>query len=299
MTPHEDAKHSAGAALAALRGWAARRERLSEDRADLMAAAWWSGIRTITDLATAAGVSRDTAYTDLRARGIEPTDRTAAASRLRRFAPLTAQALHELAALSNTVVLPALLTENPGPLAEAAGAVSVALERMADLLAADADVSPDWPVGREELAQELAARLRTALHHAHAVAAESTTRDRLAAQTLGSRMGLFDDGQALPGGVSIDLYWPDGDRSTVRIEHASFTDDAPAGWTLLHSDRAVPELTGVQHLAIQTALETLAETLGRHLHREGKAGDDQATVSPMASTEETAGLVVLDEEASP
>lgn len=66
----------ARAALAALRAWAARCERLPAERADLMAAAWWAGHRNVNELARAAGgVSRTTVYKDLRVRGIEPTDK--------------------------------------------------------------------------------------------------------------------------------------------------------------------------------------------------------------------------------
>lgn len=167
------------------------------------------------------------------------TDKTAATTRTPRFAPLTAEALHELATLSSTVISPALLTEDPGPLAHAAWAVSAALERMADLLALDTGESTganlQVPWKRGDLTQDLAARLRTALHHAHAVAADGVSRNQLAARTLGSLMDLCDDGQAMPS-------------------------DAPAGWTRLHSDRPSPELSGAQHLAIQDALEVPART---------------------------------------
>ncbi|TMZ71231.1 hypothetical protein EMG21_27595 [Klebsiella pneumoniae] len=63
-------------ALHALNAWAARRDALATDRAELMAAAWRAGERTIALLARHAAVSRDTVYADLRSQGIDPTDRS-------------------------------------------------------------------------------------------------------------------------------------------------------------------------------------------------------------------------------
>jgi AcrR family transcriptional regulator len=57
---------------AALRGWAVRRDRLPQERADLVAEAWRSGLRNVAELARDADVSRDTVYADLRSRGIDP-----------------------------------------------------------------------------------------------------------------------------------------------------------------------------------------------------------------------------------
>lgn len=61
--------------LAALRSWAARRERLPTERAELIASAWRRGSRNVRALAEAADVARDTVYTDLRSMNIDPTDR--------------------------------------------------------------------------------------------------------------------------------------------------------------------------------------------------------------------------------
>lgn len=84
--------HARRASLAAFKGWAARRDRLPEHRADLLAAAWWSGTRNVVELARTADVTRDTVYDDLRHRGIEPTDRTTAVERPRpRYEPLRAE----------------------------------------------------------------------------------------------------------------------------------------------------------------------------------------------------------------
>jgi DNA-binding phage protein len=63
-------------ALAALRDWAGRRAKLEEDRPVLMAGAWNAGARSIAELARAAGVSRDTVYSDLRGQGIDYSNRS-------------------------------------------------------------------------------------------------------------------------------------------------------------------------------------------------------------------------------
>ncbi|MFJ3679842.1 hypothetical protein ACIPPN_30045 [Streptomyces diastaticus] len=61
------------AAVAALRDWAAI--ATPARRAALIAAAWRAGETRVAALAEAAGVTRQTVYTDLRAEGIDPDDR--------------------------------------------------------------------------------------------------------------------------------------------------------------------------------------------------------------------------------
>ncbi|MFD5848160.1 hypothetical protein [Streptomyces chartreusis] len=253
----------ARAALAALRGWAARRERLTGDRADLMAAAWWSGHRNVAELARSADVSRDTVYEDLRSRGIEPTDKTAAADPLPRYTPLTAVGVGGLAALSQSVTLPAILTEEPDELARTAWAVSNALERIADLLDPDSDNMRQW--GRDEVAHDLAARLATALSRAQRVAVDGVSERQLAGRALSRIEAEMADERFVVEHATVQLFHPDGDRVTVRIGQAQFSDFMPAGWTVLDTDRPLRELTGAEHLAIRTALDTIAETLNRPL----------------------------------
>ena len=65
------------AALHALTTWA-RQHRTIRPR--LVADAWRAGVRNISGIARAAGVSRDTVYADLTAEGIDYRDRTAAAA---------------------------------------------------------------------------------------------------------------------------------------------------------------------------------------------------------------------------
>ncbi|MFC8406565.1 hypothetical protein ACFUG9_23670 [Streptomyces griseoincarnatus] len=269
----------ARAALAALRGWAARRERLPADRADLMAAAWWSGHRNVAELARSADVSRDTAYADLRSRGIEPRDKAAAADAPRpHYTPLTPEAVGELAALSQSVTLPAMRTEEPDQLARTAWALSGALERIADLLNPDSDNMVQW--GRDEVAHDLAARLATALSHAQNVAADGVSDRQLAGRALNQMAAEMADQQWIVEDATVRLFHPDGDRVDVRIGQGQFSDFVPAGWTLLESARPLREPTGAEHLALRAALDVIAKTLSASLTE----GSHDEAAQPAAET---------------
>lgn len=63
------------AALAALEQWAAQRKKLDQDRPRLVVTAWNAGNRSVTALAKAANVARDTIYGDLRAAKIDPSNK--------------------------------------------------------------------------------------------------------------------------------------------------------------------------------------------------------------------------------
>ncbi|MET8218076.1 hypothetical protein [Streptomyces hirsutus] len=268
---HEEAG-MARACLAALSGWAARRERLPADRADLMAAAWWAGHRNLNELARAAGgISRTTVYEDLRARGIEPTDKAAAPEPALRYAPLNAEAVGELAALSQSVTLPAMLSTEPDALAETAWAVSGALGRIAELLDPDSENMTRY--GRDEVADDLAERLATALRHAQTVAADGVSEQQLAGRALSKIEAQLADEQFLVETAAMELSHVDGDRVTVRIGQAQFRDFVPAGYTVLDSNRPLRELTGADHRAIRTALDTIAEILHRSLSPDSPAGE--------------------------
>ncbi|MBD0673977.1 hypothetical protein [Streptomyces sp. CBMA156] len=67
----------------------------------------------------------------------------------------------------------------------------------------------------------------------------------------------------------------------MHIEHTHGRGDRQQRWTVLRSDSPLldPELDGAEHLAIQAALATLAETLGQHLLFDDEK--DQKSVSPI------------------
>ncbi|MEV8544336.1 hypothetical protein [Streptomyces sp. NPDC051572] len=253
----------ARASLAALKGWAARRDRLPEQRADLLATAWWSGWRNVAELARTADVSRDTVYDDLRARGIEPTNRIAVAERPRpRYEPLRADAVHELSELAAQVLLLAQLVEEPVPLARAAWQMSTAYDRIAVLL--DENDS-----GRHvEMAEDLASKLRDALRHAHAHWASLLSTDQLAARTFERDLDLLDS-QAVAGGATLQLSLPIGRTITVTLGAEDFR-SSKEGWTTVRSDSELLDSTisGADHVAIKDALDTIAEVLTAHLRED-------------------------------
>ncbi|MFC8852409.1 hypothetical protein ACFT5D_05090 [Streptomyces sp. NPDC057144] len=249
------------AALTALRGWAMRRDRLAADRADLMAAAWWSGTRTVAELARAADVSRDTVYDDLRARGIEPTDKSAAPpDRLPPCAPLDAAAVRELARQANVLVRPAMLTERPGRLPSAAWHLTIALDRIGALADDSAGIGPDR---RAALAQDLAVHLEMALHRAQRAWNELASDRELAAWSRGRTDNAMGQGEMVVGLAEVTLVDPDtGGPLTVRIGTAG--GGSRPGFTVLRADTPLPldaDVDGADHLAIQTALQTIGRVL--------------------------------------
>ncbi|MEU2899634.1 hypothetical protein ABZ690_08090 [Streptomyces sp. NPDC006967] len=269
---------TARAALAALRGWAVRRERLSADRADLMAAAWWSGHRNVAELARSADVSRDTAYVDLRSRGIEPRDKAAAAVDPRpAYAPLAADAVHELGLLMESVVRPAIRTEKPDPLTQAAWDLTTAVVRIGELLDQDSETHRRW--GRDELAHDLVDRLREVLEHAQVYAAGGASERQLAGRSLARISERFTDERWVVADATVRLAHADGDRVDVRIGQAQFRDFVPAGWTLLDAHRPLGEITGAEHLAIRAALDTIADALARPLAHDLAVADATTEVA--------------------
>ncbi|OXM60946.1 hypothetical protein [Amycolatopsis sp. KNN50.9b] len=264
-----------GAALTALRGWAARRDRLAEDRADLMAAAWWSGTRTVAELARAGDVSRDTVYGDLRARGIEPTDKTAQPSDvLPPYAPIPPQALFSLARQAWTLVRPAQLTDRPGWLQSAAWNTSIALARIAVLL--------EQPSGADLAAnaEDLVGRLGMALNEAQKAWAELEDREELALWSAARIQEAMDEGKAVVGAADLTLIEPGtGSPFAVQIGRSA---SGPAGWTYLRTEH--PQLdtriTAADHLAIQTALHTLGRVLNSLLPPDEALPDDPAVSEP-------------------
>ncbi|MEV0982309.1 hypothetical protein [Streptomyces sp. NPDC049915] len=265
-----------GAALAALRGWATRRDRLADNRADLMAAAWWAGTRTVAELARAADVSRDTVYDDLRARGVEPTDKTAEpAGTLPAYAPLTAEPVRELAHQAWSLVRPAMLTERPDWVTSAAWHLSIALDRIGILL--EDSTNPDRKVDAgESLLAQLAAAQEAA--QKHWVELDTPYQEHLTAFRTAVPVG--GEGQAVIHGVDLTLRQPKaGETSSVRFHPDPFE---PAGWTAVSSDHPQLEtqLTTADRLAIQTAVHTLGRLLNRRLRPDDSDSSDPAMSEP-------------------
>ncbi len=131
MSPAENMKTVQDAALAALRSLAVQRDAMPATRADLLAAAWWAGTRNVAELAREADVSRDIVYSDLRARGVEPTDR-AVGETVARPTALQAETVSRLADIASAMLLPAMLDQSLEPLTDMAWQTHIILVRVAE-----------------------------------------------------------------------------------------------------------------------------------------------------------------------
>ena len=250
------------ATLDAVSAWPRQRDRLPEHRADLLAAAWWAGNHNVTELARAAEISRDTVYSDLRSRGIDPMARHLPADGRASYAPLGYDAVDQLASLMSTVLLPSMICADPGPLASAAWMIGKAMTRIADLL--DPDKSPSRHSGAEN-AEDLADSLRSALGYALAYWAQVQTTGELAARALDSAVSRAGD-EAIVGRVTMILDLPNGTSIEVTLDQVSYR-LPDGGLTTVATDSPLlaTGIDGKEHLEIRTALETIGEVLTRHL----------------------------------
>jgi hypothetical protein len=250
------------AALEAVSAWPRQRDRLPEHRADLLAAAWWAGNRNVAELARAADTARDTVYSDLRSRGIDPMARHMPASDRPRYVPLGYAAVDELASLMSTVLLPSMLSSDPDPLASAAWMMGKAMTRIADLL--DPDQSPSSH-SRAENAEDLADSLRGALGYALKHWAQVQTSRELAARALESAISRADD-EAIVGKVTLALDLPNTTSIDVTLDHVSYA-EPDGGLTTVATDSPLlaTSINGKEHLEIHIALEMIGDVLSRHL----------------------------------
>jgi hypothetical protein len=254
------------ATLAALAGWAARRDRLPADRADLLAAAWWAGTRNVAELARAADTARDTVYADLRSRGIEPTDRAATSAQRprQRYEPLRPEVVHELAKLTERSLLPSMLTTEPGPLVDAAWQMSAAYANIAGLLNGASSA----------IAADLADRTSSVLELAHRHWASLLTPAELAGETS-YRLELDMDRQAITETAEVTLAIPpNGKTITVQLGREADHSATP-GWTTVRSNSSLLDtaIDGEDHLNLQQALAVIAEVMTKHLPDEAFEDD--------------------------
>lgn len=269
-----DADSARTSALDALRAWARTRDRLPVDRARLLALAWHTGNRNIQELARLTDVSRDTVYADLRAHDINPKDRDAAIT-APRYEALRADTVAAIADLAATRFKPAMLHDAPDPLAAAAWHATIALTRIAELLAdSEGTVLADsegTALGERVLSlDDLAARGGWIAEAAwQAFAAGNSVADLVA----------YTDREAE---LSLDLSEPVVDAAWLRVslpnEHAitvELRQDAGQPFTV-HSDspHLTGQLDGPAHLAISAALAAIAEAIKPTLSHQAMGYDN-------------------------
>jgi hypothetical protein len=268
---HPDPEAARLAALTALRGWALRRDRLPGDRARLLAAAWQAGARNIRELARLADVSRETVYADLRSSGIDPRDRSGQPSRRPRYEPLRHDEVRDLAEMATSVLVNAMLTEEPGTLASAAWQAQIALTRVAELL----DPAPGDGFDRAGAVEDLAARGDYIRQSAHRLLAAEHSADVLAERTEQHRALLVTE-QAQVLSARLRLLLPYDDGVTIDVE-LNATDDAPGRpreWTSWRSDSLLlaAEVDGEAHLEIAAAMDSIGAVLTTRLREEHSDG---------------------------
>jgi len=167
------------AALAALARWPARRDRLPEERADLVATAWHTGVRTITQLAATADVDRSTIYADLAARAIDPKNRDAPYTKPLGRGPLPAPIARDLSQRVADTVRPYKHTQGGDtPLTTATSILGHALGLIADAI----DTDPTTEQGTE-VALELISCLGSTIRYAHRHLAADQSPDEVARRT--------------------------------------------------------------------------------------------------------------------
>ncbi|MEV0704524.1 hypothetical protein AB0I53_42320 [Saccharopolyspora sp. NPDC050389] len=255
-------EHERLAALSALVAWADRRERLAEERADLVAAAWRSGSRNVAELARLARVSRDTIYADLKARSIDTSARAQDPIGVEAIPheQLRAESVRPLAQLVDAVARPAFGRAPNDPLTRVTASAGRALEMVADVLAPPTDQGPGWT--REELLPGLAGEGAAITHHAQRELAASQEPDQLAAQTDYLHRAMLHRGRhASAERVDVVVALPVGGSLTVRLDR----DDR--GWTTLSGDSPLltGEIDGLDHLEVQHALTVLSQVITRNL----------------------------------
>ncbi|MBP2478437.1 hypothetical protein JOF53_007309 [Crossiella equi] len=243
-------------AMAALLAWADRRERLTEDRVDLVAAAWRAGVHNVAELARVARVSRDTIYADLRAREIDPKSRDAVAPAPPSPGPDPA-ALRQLAGLVDTVAHPAFAAAPTDPLTRVLTGTQHVLGLLADV--ADPPPGPEW--APEELLSSLAAQGAEITHHAQRELAGRQTPAELAQRTdYLHRAALHTGRRASATEVTLTVDTPAGGEVTVR-----FGTDVTGLTTV---DGPLAGLDGLDHLEVRQALATLSRVVTRRLGEE-------------------------------
>ncbi|MDI3408814.1 hypothetical protein [Streptomyces cavernicola] len=250
------------AALSELIAWAERRERLSADRADAVAAAWRTGTRNVAELARLARVTRDTVYADLAARGVDHRSREQQASGPPKAGatPLRGDSVRTVAKVADAVARPASTHDPDDPLVRVTLAAARALEGVADVLEPPTDQGPGW-TPRETL-PGLAGEGEKIAHHSHRALAALAERGELAASSEDERKALLHTGRrAVADGASVALTLPTGEVVTLQLGRDE------AGLTTLTSDSPLVtgDIDGLDHLEAQAALQTLARIATRHL----------------------------------
>lgn len=194
-----------------------------------------------------------------------------------RYEPLRHDDVRDLANQAATTLGSAMLTSQPGPLADAAWQAHIALSRVANLLDPNHDDRPGW-------INDLAARGDHIRAAAHRLLAAEQTPAQLAASTERDLQNVHDVGAVVLSAM-LTIGLPDTHEITVEIATTDYRHPTP-GWTTWHSDSL--HLTGaVDGLA---HLNRMRLTFLRHVYdRHGDRRDLEAAGRALAPVWPTVG----------
>ncbi|MFJ7280896.1 hypothetical protein [Kitasatospora sp. NPDC098663] len=247
---------------------AASRAVPAADLTGELAAAWWTGTRSVHNLARATGCGPDDVRDALRGAGIEPGP-AASTERALRYEPLDAGEVRALAEVVGRIAERPMLATEPEPHALLLWHLHAALLRLATVLDSGEQTE------RKDTARDLVARLRVALAEAQEIMAGLYDRAALAALALDEAEAAAElEGQAVAEGAVLTLGLPAGHSITATISWHPYA-RPDAGYTtiagssdLLDTTRAVD---GDEHLRLRHALDTIARVLSDRLDETARA----------------------------
>ncbi|MEU4587042.1 hypothetical protein AB0F92_34115 [Kitasatospora aureofaciens] len=216
------------ACLHALRTAAGRDD---PDLTEPLAAAWWTGVRSVHDLARAAGRSIDEVREALTRAGIE-SGPAANLDQVPRYAPLDAEGVQALAEVVGRIAEPSMLTTEPEPQEMLLWHLHLALLRLGAVLGAGEQDE------RAVMSQDLTVHVREALARTQKVMAGLYDRAQLAALAVQEDDAAVEiEGRAVVEGARLTVCVPAGYSITATVSRQPYG-RPDAGYAVIasHSD---------------------------------------------------------------
>ncbi|MFG2919627.1 hypothetical protein ACGF0D_43015 [Kitasatospora sp. NPDC048298] len=154
-------------------------------------------------------------------------------------------------------LLPAMVTQDPAPLASAAWQMAIAFRSIGDLMEAEGGDHEALAV----IGEDVADRLLTALEEVHRHVGRRVPAEKLAKRTFERFGARVETGQAAIGAATVEVVLPEGElAATVHVGQER--PDAPVQ---IRGDVTAGQLDGTAHLGVLAALSSLAEALTPYL----------------------------------
>jgi hypothetical protein len=170
-----------------------------------------------------------------------------------RYRPLSGAAVRQAADTVAAAIGSAMLTEHPGPLADAAWQAHIALLRIG--AAADADDQ----AARISALRDLAARATLVRRYAHHALADAAGDATLATIVENDAIIAMDLGEPTVTRATLTLDLADDRAGASTVDIGTAVDGPRPGWTTLTATgHQAPPVTGYRHLETAAALADLA-----------------------------------------